>query len=162
METQNTIRVGIVGAGNNTRLRHIPGLDAIDGVSVVRICNRTEASSQKAADEFGIDGIAADWRDIIGAEDIDAVVIGTWPYLHYPVTVAALSSGKHVLCEARMASTAREAHDMLDASRARPHLVTQIVPSPLTFGVDGLLRHLVADGYLELNDGVIRFTSGSR
>ena len=55
------------------------------------------------------------------------------------MTISALEAGKHVLCEARMAATAQEAHDMLDASRARPDLVTQIVPSPLTFKVDNLL-----------------------
>ena len=37
---------------------------------------------------------------------------------------------------------------MLEASRANPHLVAQIVPSPLSFKVDGLLQRLVADGYL--------------
>ena len=38
--TDSTIRVGIVGAGANTRSKHIPGLQAIKGVEVVSVCNR--------------------------------------------------------------------------------------------------------------------------
>ena len=35
------IHVGVVGAGGNTKARHIPGLQAIDGVEVVSVCNRS-------------------------------------------------------------------------------------------------------------------------
>jgi predicted dehydrogenase len=79
---------------------------------------------------------------------VDAVVIGTWPNLHCPVTVAALTADKHVLCEARMARNAQEAHAMWNASRARPHLVAQVVPAPLSFPVDKTVQRLLADGYL--------------
>ena len=37
---------------------------------------------------------------------------------------------------------------MLNASRANPHLVAQIVPSPMSFRVDNLLQKLVGEGYL--------------
>ncbi len=50
--------------------------------------------------------------------DLDAILIGTWPYLHCEATCAALEAGKHVLCEARMAVSAQEAHRMLEAVRA--------------------------------------------
>ena len=38
------IRVGVVGAGNNTRLMHIPGLRQQDGVEIVSVANRTRES----------------------------------------------------------------------------------------------------------------------
>ena len=47
-----------------------------------------------------------------------------------------------------MATTAAEAQEMLDASRERPDLVTQIVPSPLTFKIDRLLQAKIAEGYI--------------
>ncbi|WP_247477143.1 Gfo/Idh/MocA family oxidoreductase [Bradyrhizobium sp. 169] len=50
--------------------------------------------------------------------------------MHAEATIAALNAGKHVLCEARMALNAREAHAMLAASRRNPSLVAQIVPAP--------------------------------
>jgi len=142
------IRVGIIGAGANTRTKHIPGLQAIDGVEIVSVCNRSRASSQRVADEFGISTVYDAWLDLINATDTNAIVIGTWPYLHARATLAALDAGKHVMCEARMARNAGEAHAMLAASHAKPHLTTQIVPSPFTLRVDETIRQLLADGYL--------------
>ena len=130
-----TIRVGFVGAGGNTRLRHLPGLQAIDGVETVSVSNRSRASSQRVAGDFGLSAIYDSWVDLIEAPDTNAICIGTWPYMHATLTIAALESGKHVLCEARMAMNASEAHDMLDASNANPGLVTQIVPAPHTLKV---------------------------
>ena len=50
----SSIRIGLIGAGKNTRDRHIPGFQAIDGVEVVSVCNRSLESSQRVADQFGI------------------------------------------------------------------------------------------------------------
>lgn len=142
------IRVGIVGAGNNTRVRHIPGLQAIEGVEIVSVCNRSRESSQKVADAFHIPKVYEDWRDLVAADDTNAIVIGTWPYMHCEVTCAALDAGKHVMCEARMARNAAEAHTMLKKSQAHPELVAQIVPSPFTLRVDRTIQELIADGYV--------------
>jgi predicted dehydrogenase len=142
------IRVGIIGAGANTWLRHIPGFGEIDDVEVVAVANRTTESGRRTADKFGIPTVHDHWTDLIDDLDIDAVCIGTWPYMHSTITIAALEAGKHVMTEARMAMDAEEAHDMLAASAERPELVTQIVPSPFTLGVDRTVKRLIAEGYL--------------
>jgi predicted dehydrogenase len=145
---ENVIRLGLIGAGRNTRERHIPGFQKIPGVEIVAVANRSRESGQRVADAYNIPRVYDNWRELLEDQDIDAVCIGTWPYMHCTLTLAALDKGKHVLCEARMAANAQEAHAMLDASMTRPHLVAQIVPSPTTFKVDGLLQQLVSEGYL--------------
>lgn len=145
---EQKIRIGIVGAGGNTKFRHIPGLQAIEGVEIVSVCNRSRESSEKVAREFGIPKIYKSWLDLVQAADTDAIVIGTWPYLHAPITLAALRVNKHVLCEARMAMSAREAQEMLEASRGKPNLIAQVVPSPFTLRVDATIQRLIKEGYL--------------
>ena len=142
------LRIGIIGAGANTRLRHIPGFQAIDGVSVDVVCNRSESSSRSAAEAFGIARTAKRWEDVVADPEIDAICIGTWPYLHAPITIAALKAGKHVLTEARMAMNADEAEEMLAASLDRLDLVAQIVPSPFTLKWDATIAKILADGEL--------------
>ena len=142
------IRVGIIGAGANTRSKHIPGLQAIEGVEIVSVCNRSPESSARAAEQFGIATTYDNWNELVDAPDTNAIVIGTWPYLHCQATLAALAAGKHVLCEARMAMNADEAWEMHAAAQANPHLVVQIVPSPMTLRVDATLKRLLAEGYL--------------
>jgi predicted dehydrogenase len=148
MSTITPIRIGIVGAGTNTRSRHIPNLKALAGVEIASVCNRSAESAEKVAREFGIPRICQHWRELVESADIDAVVIGTWPYLHCPVTLAALAAGKHVLTEARMAMNATEARLMLEGSLRSPHLVTQVVPSPYTLKIDRTVQKLLAEGFV--------------
>ena len=151
------IQIGIIGAGANTRLKHIPLLQKIKGVEIVGVVNRTLASSKKVAEEFNIPKVYEDWRELISDRDIDAVVIGTWPYLHCLATVEALNSGKHVLTEARMGMDAKEAHFMLEISEGLPDLVTQIVPSPSGLPCDYWMRENLAKGIIgEVREIVIR------
>jgi predicted dehydrogenase len=146
--TNQTIRVGFVGAGNNTRRRHIPGFRALPGVEFVAVANRTRESGERVAREFGIARVYENWRDVVRADDVDAVCIGTWPYMHCEITTAALEHGKHVLCEARMAMNLAEGRRMLEASRRAPRLIAQLVPAPHTLEVDSTLQSLLADGYV--------------
>ncbi len=120
--SQPVITVGIIGAGANTKLLHIPGLQAQKGVEVVAVANRTFQSAEKVAKQLGIPEAVDSWEDIIYRDDIDAVCIGTWPYMHASLSIAALEAGKHVLCEARMAMNAAEAAAMLEVSRMHPEL----------------------------------------
>jgi predicted dehydrogenase len=146
------LRIGVVGAGANTRERHIPGLRACPGVEIAAVVNRSRASSERVARELGIPRVGADWRELVASPEIDAICIGTWPYLHAEVTIAALAAGKHVLCEARMAMNAAEAEAMqaalVAARRHGPELVGQIVPSPFTLPYDRTVRRLLDTGAL--------------
>jgi predicted dehydrogenase len=144
----DTIRIGVVGAGANTRLHHIPKLKKIDGVEIVTVANRSKASSEKVAKEFGIPRVHENWQALVNDAGIDAVCIGTWPYMHCPITLAALAAGKHVLTEARLAMNSAEARQMLAASRAHPNLVTQVVPGPPTFAADPMVMQLLGEGYI--------------
>ncbi len=142
------LKIGFIGAGTNTKERHIPGFQAIDGVELEMVCNRSEESSKAVAEAFGIKRIGMTWREVVEDPEVDAICIGTWPYLHADASIAALKNGKHVLCEARMAMNLEEAETMLKASKAAPHLVAQVVPSPFTLEWDETVKRMMADGTL--------------
>lgn len=154
------IRVGVIGLGGNARLRHIPGLRACPGVEIVAVCNRRQESTRAAAAEFGIAKTYEHWQDLVANPEIDAVLIGTWPYLHCPITLAVLAAGKHVLTEARMAMNAAEAHQMLAASKRHPQLVCQVVPSPFGFRGHRTVLELLRCGFIgELREVAVFATS---
>jgi predicted dehydrogenase len=157
-----TLRIGLIGAGGNTRSRHIPGFREQSDVSIDVVANRTVESGQRIADEFGIPRVAASWRDVVADPDIDAVCIGTWPYMHAPLTIAALEAGKHVMCEARMALNAEEAREMLAVSRQNPTLTAQIVTAPHTLQVDKTIAEMIGSGAIgDLITIDARVTAGS-
>ena len=117
------IRVGVIGAGGNTTLKHIPLLQKIPGVEIVSVANRSIKSSSEVASQFEIKNYFDNWINVVDDNSLDAIVIGTWPYLHKRLSIEALESGKHVLCEARMCMNAQEAQEMLDVSQMYPNLV---------------------------------------
>lgn len=137
------IKIGIIGAGGNTKLKHIPKLQEIEGVEIVSVCNRTVESGQKVADEFSILNVTANPEEIFQDKTIDAVVIGTWPNKHSELTIASLNAGKHTMCEARMARNLTEAQAMFDIANERNELIAQIVPSPFTFKYDQTLKECI-------------------
>ena len=72
-----SLKIGLIGAGANTRDRHIPGFRAIPQVEIAVVANRSAVSSQRVADAFQIPRIVDQWQDIIADESIDAICIGT-------------------------------------------------------------------------------------
>lgn len=157
------IGIGVVGAGAIVRDRHVPGFRRIAGVELVGVVNRSEESSQRAMREHGFKKTYPTWRELLADPDVDAVLIATWPYLHAPITIAALGAGKHVLCQARMAMNGAEARAMLAAARSRPDLVTMVVPSPFTIPVDRTINRLLRERAIgELRSVRIFWSPGAR
>lgn len=142
------VRIGIIGAGGIFRSRHFPGLAKLDNAEVVAICNRSEASGKAIADEFGLSpDFMTDPQALVERDDIDAVMIGTWPYKHCPFVLASLEAGKHTFVQARMAMNLREAKAMYSKAK-ETGLVAQICQSPIAMKGTYTMQRLVREGYL--------------
>jgi predicted dehydrogenase len=146
---QPKLRIGIVGAGNIVKRRHLPALSQIEDVKVVGVCNSTYESSEKFCSEFVSDAKPyANWAELVAEPDIDIIWIGTSPYLHATIAVSALEAGKHVFCQARMAMNLAEAEEMCSALQRHPHLVTMLCPAPHGLRGSRLIQKLMADEYV--------------
>ncbi|HPO12050.1 MAG TPA: Gfo/Idh/MocA family oxidoreductase [Candidatus Hydrogenedentes bacterium] len=143
----DAIRIGFVGLGGICRERHVPGLKKLPGVEIVAVANRSRASSEAAAREFTIPVICDDWREIIQRDDINTVFVGTWPYMHHPVSIAALEAGKHVFCQARMAMNFTEAREMYEAA-VHSGRVAALCPVPYGLSVDRTIQRFLSEGVL--------------
>ncbi|MBA3609686.1 MAG: Gfo/Idh/MocA family oxidoreductase [Chthoniobacterales bacterium] len=144
--TSHKLRVGIVGAGEIVRRRHLPALHRHPDVEVVAVCNSTYDSADKFCREHAPHATPMqNWAELLGMAELDIVWIGSPPYVHSAVTVSALEAGKHVFCQARMAMDLLEANEMLTASRRYPELVTMLCPPPHGMRGDLLVQKLLAD-----------------
>ena len=86
----------------------------------------------------------ADEMLTLPAEPDDVVVIATPPFAHLGPTIAALQSGRHVLCEKPLAMSAAEAREMLRAAEAADRTLgvcsTRFRGLPHTEAVKAVLR----------------------
>lgn len=141
--SNDTLRIGLIGGGSIVRQRHMPGLAKIDNVEVVAVCNRRPESTRQFADEFGIPRVCDDWRDIVAMDDVDIIWIGTTPYMHCPITLAALEENKHVFCQARMCMNLDEARQMAAAGAKHPDRVVRFCPPPMGLAGDRTMQRLL-------------------
>ena len=154
------IKIGVIGAGGNTISAHLPKLIEQKDVEVIAVANRSISSGAKVANKFNIKHVYSDWQEVIMNDEVDAICIGTWPYMHAAISIEALESGKHVLTEARMAMDSDEAEAMFNVSKNYPELITQIVPAPHTLPYDNAIKNWVANEMGDLIFFDVKSTTG--
>jgi predicted dehydrogenase len=114
------IKVGIIGCGFIANRKHLPMLSLHEDVEVVAFCDLIKERAEASAKQFGgADAkVYTDYKELVARKDIDVVHVCTPNSSHSELTIAALQSGKHVMCEKPMAKTSAEAKVMLDAAKA--------------------------------------------
>lgn len=109
---EQTLRVGVIGAGAVSTFGHIPGYQRHPQVELVAISDIDEERLQRVAQTHSIPHTFARAEDLLAMDELAAVSICTPNYLHAPQSIAALQAGKHVLCEKPLAIRAAEAEKM--------------------------------------------------
>jgi hypothetical protein len=121
---RETLRLGVLGAGNFASMVLLPALQKIPQVELVGIASGAGLSAQHAANRFGFQYAASDERRILEDDSIDAVAVLTRHQLHARQSLAALRAGKHVFCEKPLALSAAELDELVE------HLVTAGASGP--------------------------------
>lgn len=141
-----TIGIGLIGTGF-ARTTQAPVFANIDGARIVGVASGKLENAKRVASELSIPH-TGDFREIASLPDVDLVVISAPPNLHHSATIAAISSGKHVICEKPMAMNAREAEEMTRAASERPGQLA-IIDHELRFNpTRRRLKQMVDDGFL--------------
>ncbi len=112
------IRWGIIGAGDIVRKRVAPAINDLPNCELAAIVRASADKAEEFAREFGAKRWYADWQELLGDAEIDAVYIATPVYLHARQTIAAAEAGKHILCEKPMAMNAAECNAMIAACKS--------------------------------------------
>ncbi len=113
------IKIGIIGCGGIANNKHMPALAKGKDCEMVAFCDIIPERAEKAAKDYGTKDakVFTDYRDLLKLTDIDVVHVCTPNRSHSFITVDALESGKHVMCEKPMAINSAEAEKMLDAAK---------------------------------------------
>ncbi len=136
--------MGLVGPGF-IAAHHIDAVRRLGDVDVVAVAGSSEASAKRKAAEYRVERAYGDYRELIADPDVQVVHNTTPNHLHFPVTMAALEAGKHVISDKPLALNPEESRRLRDAAIAAK------VANVVTFNYRGnpLVQHaraLVADG----------------
>jgi len=125
----NQIRVGIVGTGFMA-VAHIRAYQQVQGIEIGALCNPSgrnlngdfsDVHGNVGSDEpvkLDMTGVTAyrSLNELLTDESIDLIDITTPTFLHHEQALAALASGKHVLCEKPLARTSAQAREIVGAA----------------------------------------------
>ena len=95
-------------------------------------CSYASKHRERAAEvaqEFGIETVAADWREVVARPDVDLVSVVTPPATHMEMTLAALSSRQ---CSVRTDGDERRGSEQM-VERAREAKVLAVIDHELRF-----------------------------
>jgi predicted dehydrogenase len=95
----------MIGCGRATVDHHLPVLQRIREAEVVALADPSSEALNAAAEEFGVPGRSADYRELLADRSIDAICVAAPSNLHTEMGLAALDAGKHVLVEKPLALT---------------------------------------------------------
>src|SRR5207248_2336643 len=107
--------IGIIGAGRVSG-GHARVAQALDDTRLVAVADVDAERAQQAADRFGCKSYT-DYREMLAAPEVQAVVVALPHWLHCEATVTSLEAGRHVLLEKPMAMTVAECDTMIEAGR---------------------------------------------
>lgn len=110
------IKVGVIGCGSISRKRHLVEYANNKNVEIAAVCDIVESRAVEMAEKYGAKSFTQ-YEEVIQLAEIDVISVCLPNDLHAPVSIAALNAGKHVLCEKPMATSRKEAEEMIEAAK---------------------------------------------
>lgn len=120
-----TIRVGIIGVGNIGASHAADLARSVSGSAVSVLFDLDESRAALIAQDIGA-RVVGSVADLIGADDVDAVLIASPDGLHGEQALACIAAGKPMLCEKPLAVGEGAARAVLDAEVAHGRRLIQV------------------------------------
>lgn len=110
--------LAVIGCGRIANNAHFPALSRIGNIRVKYACDIIEGKARKAKEDYPfIENAVTDYRAVLSDPEVDAVFVLTPNFSHYEITMAALKSGKHVMCEKPVTVSYALSCEMADEAR---------------------------------------------
>ena len=110
------VKVGMVGLGL-VSTSHYKGYASHPNAEVVAVCDLNKTRADEFAQSFGISEVYTSFDDMLKKSDINCIDIATPTYLHVPMAMQAIKSGKHVHCEKPFCRSIGEGLEVCQAAR---------------------------------------------
>ena len=122
--SNNTVRIGAIGTGGRCCRALMPSAGKVKDVGIVAVCDVWDDALERGR-ALALPGATAtkDYREILGRNDIDAVIIGTPDHWHVPITIEACEAGKDVYVEKPLTHNALEGRAVIKAQNDHKRVV---------------------------------------
>jgi predicted dehydrogenase len=112
------LKVGLIGTGT-IGFSHATAISKVKDLSLVAVSDIDEAKGRHFASEVKCGNFFTDYRQMLKKMELDVVVVCLPHYLHAPVGLDVLESGRHLFVEKPMANTVAECDQLIAKARAK-------------------------------------------
>ncbi len=107
------LKVGLIGTGT-IGFSHAGAINKMEEISLAAVSDIGEAKGRHFASEVKCDAFFTDYRQMLSDVDLDVVAVCLPHFLHAPVGLDVLESGRHLFVEKPMANTVAECDKLID------------------------------------------------
>lgn len=144
----------LIGAGCIGRLR-AEALRKIPGATLAAVTEIDQARAAELAAPAHA-RVCQDLDELLGLEEVEAVIVSTPPQFHEEAVLAALAAGKHVLCEKPLSNSLEACRRMVEAAHKSGKKLTTGF-NQRYFPAIKFLKKAIADGRIGRLDHVRAF-----
>ena len=116
------VKWGVLSTAKIGTKNVIPSMQEGRYCEIRAISSRNLETAKRAAEELEIPTYYGSYEELLADPEIEAVYNPLPNHLHVPWTIKAMEAGKHVLCEKPISITAKEAGELIEATKHYPHL----------------------------------------
>lgn len=111
----NTIRIGLIGAGNFVKSTMLPTLKEMGQYSFRGLATTGGTYAAQVNEMFHFEYVTNDYRKLMEDESVDLIIVSTQHNTHAKFVVEALNAGKHVYCEKPLCLSLEELEKIKEA-----------------------------------------------
>ena len=142
------LRLAVVGVGDVAQRDYLPEFKRLAGrAEITVVCGQGTERARAVAERYSVPRWSGDFRDVVAADDVDAVVNLTPIPVHHEISLAALRAGRHLYSEKPLASSVTEAQELCDEAERR-NLALVCAPSVMLFPQLRRVSTILASGQL--------------
>lgn len=141
------VKVGMIGCGKIAQRAHLPAFAKCKNAEITALCDVNRRTLKQMGARYTVGHLYTDYNKLLARAGVDAVSIALPNYLHAPVAVASAKAKKYILVEKPMATSMKEAYQIVEA--ARRNRVILMIEQPRRFSpAFQVARKILASGML--------------
>lgn len=114
-------RLALIGCGS-MGAAHLDDICEMENVTIECVCDLKEERARNFAAKYHAMRVETDWKRTVCSDDVDIVIICTYPSTHLEILRECIKQGKHVLCEKPISQTLKEGEEIVRLVKENPHI----------------------------------------
>ena len=114
-------RLALIGCGS-MGAAHLDDICELENVVIECVCDLKEERAKKFAAKYHAARVDTDWKRTVHSDDVDIVIVCTYPSTHLEILRECINCGKHVLCEKPIAQSLEEGEEIVRLVKENSHI----------------------------------------